>query len=196
MKKTNKSHPRQMAVLKFLEQMEETKVDTEDSESAELQHFWKILLRGMEVKIPFSGKDKRDSESADGVLHIFWLDGTTLYLRKEKVHFSQQSAMTAAMSRVGTISIPLAEMRDVTFGGAGVGGLLDDEEDEDELNASPCLNKYVRLVADNKSMEIEVTQRAAEMLIDKFNLVIKAIDMFEKIEAALQKAQQNEVPPS
>ena len=34
-------------------------------------------------------------------------------------------------------------------------------------------------------MEIEVTQRAAEMLIDKFALVIKAIDMFEKIEVRM-----------
>ena len=34
-------------------------------------------------------------------------------------------------------------------------------------------------------MEIEVTQRAAEMLIDKFALVIKAIDMFEKIEVSM-----------
>ena len=172
LKKTDKSHPRQKAVLKFLQQMEETKVDTEDAESAELQHFWKILLRGMEVKIPFSGKDKRDSESVDGVLHIFWLDGTTLYLRKEKVHFSSKSGtykkanwvmlaieksqgvrcrpsdtclpsagMMSAMSRMGTISIPLAEMRDVSFGGEGIGGLLDDEEEEDDMNALPCLNK-------------------------------------------------------
>lgn len=183
-----------MAVLKFLQQMEETKVDTEDAESAELQHFWKILLRGMEVKIPFSGKDKRDSESVHGVLHIFWLDGTTLYLRKEKVHFSTSGAMSSALARVGTISIPLAEMRDVSFGGQGMGGLMQDDEDEDEENTMACLNKYVKLIADNKSMEIEVTQRAAEMLIDKFALVIKAIDMFEKIEAALQKAQANEVP--
>jgi hypothetical protein len=72
-------------------------VDTEDAESAELQHFWKILLRGMEVKIPFSGKDKRDSESVDGVLHIFWLDGTTLYLRKEKVHFSSKSGRSSEL---------------------------------------------------------------------------------------------------
>jgi hypothetical protein len=34
-------------------------------------------------------------------------------------------------------------------------------------------------------MEIEVTQRAAEMLIDKFALVIKACDMFEKIEVRI-----------
>ena len=45
--------------------------------------------------------------------------------------------------------------------------------------------QYVRLVGDHRTMEIEVTQRAAEMLIDKFALVIKAIDMFEKIEVRM-----------
>jgi hypothetical protein len=49
--------------------------------------------------------------------------------------------MMGAMSRMGTISIPLAEMRDVSFGGGGLGGMMDDEEDEDDMNDMPCLNK-------------------------------------------------------
>jgi hypothetical protein len=35
-------------------------------------------------------------------------------------------------------------------------------------------------------MEIEVTARSAELLINKLSLVIKAIDMFEKIEVRVQ----------
>jgi len=94
----------------------------------------------------------------------------------------------------GTIAIPLAEIREIGFGGDGIGGTVNDEEDEDELNASPCLNKYVKVSSDNKTIELEVTIRAAELLVSKLSLMVKAIDMFEKIEAALQKAQANEVP--
>jgi hypothetical protein len=194
--------PRQLAATKFLEQMDRTQVDEEDEESKELQHLWNLLLRGLEVKVPFTGKEngkengKDNSErgkNTSSTLKIFYLDGQTLYLRKEKVLFSEKkSSMSVAALKRGTISIPLCDLRDVCFGGVNKARLSDAEADEENL--APALNKYVKLVTDSKTMELEVTERAAELLVGKFQLVIKAIDMFEKIEGALQKAQQNEVP--
>jgi len=110
-----------------------------------------------------------------------------LYLKKEKVLFSEMNAVSRTAAKRGAICIPLSELRDVGYGGVDKSG-KHDEEDEDDLNAAPCLNRYVKLIADNKNMELEVTQRAAELMVGKFKLVVKAIDMFEKIETAMQKA--------
>lgn len=174
--------PRHLAALKFLEQMDTAPMDEEDTESKELHHFWNLLLRGLEVKVPFSG-----GKAGDGVINVFYLDGHSLYLKKEKVLFSEMNAVSRTAAKRGAICIPLSELRDVGYGGVDKSG-KHDEEDEDDLNAAPCLNRYVKLIADNKNMELEVTQRAAELMVGKFKLVVKAIDMFEKIETAMQKA--------
>jgi hypothetical protein len=125
--------------------MEQTQVDKTDHESADLQHFWKILLRGMEVKIPFENKEddsvKRGGEGKkQEQFSVFWLDGTTLYLRKSKQCFSDQRGISSMMQEKVGAKIPLKELRDVGFGGVDGSG-VEDDEDEDELNASPCLNK-------------------------------------------------------
>ena len=69
------------------------------------------------------------------------------------------TAATAAMMRRtgGTIAIPLAEIKEISFGGEGIGGTVKDDEDEDELNVSPCLNKYVKISSEAKTMEMEVS---------------------------------------
>ena len=136
---------RDLAVNKFLQQMEETKVDQTDHESADLQHFWKILLRGMEVKIPFENKHEDEvRRGGEGrkqeVFSVFWLDGTTLYLRKSKECFSDQKGLGAMIKEKAGAKIPLKELRDVGFGGVDGSGVQDDE-DEDEMNVSPCLNR-------------------------------------------------------
>ena len=48
--------------------------------------------------------------------------------------------MMSAMSKVGCVSIPLAELLDVSFGGVDGSG-IEDDEDDDEMTISPCLNK-------------------------------------------------------
>ena len=71
--------------------------------------------------------------------------------------------------------------------GAGLAGEYEDEDEDDEETGAPCLNKMVALHAkDGQVLEFEVTQRAAELLLDKFTIVIQALDMFEKVETQLQ----------
>jgi hypothetical protein len=117
---------------------------------------------------------------------VFWMSGTTLHLRKNKT----AEVSTSIFGKLKKASaLPLHELSEVRHGGMDAGGTgVSDDEDDDEESAAPCLNRYVALVGlTGTVLEFEVTQRAAEMLIDKFNLILKALDMFEKVEEKLAK---------
>ena len=180
---------RERAMVRLMESME-AKVDETDKSSVELQHFWKIMLRGMQVRILAQVKGK-------GVLSdkywVFWMsagNNPVLFLRQDKV--AKPATGLKAKFTKGR-SMALHQLNEVRYGGlkvgvgAGLAGEYEGEEEDDEETGAPCLNKMVALHAkDGQVLEFEVTQRAAELLLDKFTIVIQALDMFEKVETQLQ----------
>jgi hypothetical protein len=188
-KKKKAKTARERAMVRLMESME-AKVDDTDKSSVELQHFWKIMLRGMQVRILAQVKGK-------GVLSdnfwVFWMSAgaePVLYLRQDKVA-KPATGLKAKLTKGR--SMALHQLNEVRYGGlkvgvgAGLAGEYDEDDEDDEETGAPCLNKMVALHAkDGQVIEFEVTQRAAELLLDKFTIVIAALDMFEKVETQLQ----------
>jgi len=169
--------PRAIAVEKLLENMDGAVVgDDSDKESSDLHHFWKILLRGIEVKLPDKGGPNEFS--------VFWMDNKTLFLRKKKGVNAQSGQFRDKIMGPSMWLGDLCEVRYGRFADEGSTGFEDEEE-----QSEACLNKFVSLISKKGLvMEFEVTQRAAEMLVNKFNLIVSALNMYEKIESALLKS--------
>ena len=188
--KAKRKTARERAMVRLMESME-AKVDETDKSSVELQHFWKIMLRGMQVRVL-----KRNKSGASELMEDFWVfwmnvdtpGGATLFLRPDKV--SKPSTGVKAKFVRGR-SMALHDLAEVRYGGLKVGlsrdtyGEEDDEDDEEA--AAPALNKMIALHArDGSVIEFEITLRAAELLLEKFTIVIQALDMFEKVESQLE----------
>ena len=189
-KKSSKLSARQRASQKLVSSMDD-KVTDGDKTSKELQHFWKIMLRGMQVRVL-----KRNNSGASELMEDFWVfwmnvdtpGGATLFLRPEKV--AKPSTGVKAKFVRGR-SMALHDLTEVRYGGLKVGLSRDtygeEEDEDDEEAAAPALNKMIALHArDGSTIEFEITLRAAELLLEKFTIVIQALDMFEKVESQLE----------
>jgi hypothetical protein len=160
------SDARDRAVGKFLNEMVNSKVDKSDLESAELQHFWSLLLRGMEVKIPFQEGKRREQFS------VFWLNGTNLYLRKSKQCFTDKRGITSKVQEKVAVKIPLKELQEVGFGGVDGPGTYETLAAEDQqsdtsgslMNESPCLNKVS--AASHRAVTVLIVSQTAVLVCE------------------------------